>query len=226
MTVDIPPDIHVLRRLIRGELNREDRIAVDCWLGRCADDRVINLLENLILEWEQVKADERLQSPLRQLSERLRQMWEWGSATIDRILPASVPQVAVLGVPERSEGLYLRQTSTDNVLEVEIVLSSDAHEALLISVNDLGEVHLLCRVQTLCGTAAAAPQPVPYRLEERDGRVTFWLAVSPPGPSIPATPVSADQLLSFLRALEDLPSVRVYASRVTSPDELSVQLGE
>jgi hypothetical protein len=222
MSVALPPDVEVLRRLVRGELSRNDRIAVDCWLGRCTDERVINVLDNLILEWEEEKADARLPAPWAKVSAFFRGLSSRGLAAIDLVLPQLELVPSFLGPQEKlQEGLSIRRSSETDAVKVLVAARPDVRRVALLATTDRGDLYLLKEAGPHPGgEASVVVLEEPYRLSESEGRSTFWAVLSTEQ-ELPRTfPADLASLGPWLDELQTEPGIRLYASRVTSPHVL------
>ncbi len=217
MTIELPPDVDVLRRLVRGKLVRDERIQVDRWLGRCTDERVINVLDNLILEWEEEKADARLPVGSNEglIARFFRDLVESSKAVVDYLsgepgfMPAHLgPSTAPI------EGLHIANADADATFKVTVNVAQDVLRAIVLATTDNGVLYLLGDV------SGSKAHEYFYKLEEEDGRVTFWLVASLLAGIPQNTPSSLAELPPWLDSLSSQETIRIYAARITSAEVL------
>lgn len=215
MTVGLPPDIKTLTKLVRGELAPDDRRTVYRWLGRCTDERIILVIENLILRWEEEKADHLLPASLRDISAWFRRLLDEGVATIDSFASAGA-SLATLGMQAGDEGLLLTPTQ-DRAVRIAARCGGDVRWVTVLSSNDLGEFHCLHHGENISGETTDINLQVPYyRIEEREGRLTFWLLTFSVPPADVLDTTSSASMAEWLSAQRDLLGVRVSANRISS----------
>lgn len=215
--VTIPPDIDTLRRLVRGELCRDETIQVDRWLIRCPDPRLPVLIENLVAEWEQEKADARLPQALAKVSRRFRGLWEAGRAFIDAQLASEAGPAPLLLSPRATdamEGPLLFTTDDACTFAVSVVVGEDVARLVVLATNDRGDLHVLHDEILAPGSRRHVRTALDYRIDEGEGRVTLWVVVSPTIDSLPPIPSFWNDFLPWLDAIERMEGPRVYARRV------------
>lgn len=214
----LPPDVDTLRRLVRGELKRDERIQVDMWLGRCVDPSMPVVLENLILEWEQERADASLPAGLAALSRHFARVVELGRAVIDFVLPPVTEAAAALLSPPlraQGEGLELNTTTDGRGIAIVANLRPDVARLVVVATNDRGDLHVLHDEVIIPGGSARVPLHADYSVDPDEGRVTFWMIASAASVTFPPVPSAPEELTEWLKSVEQDASTRVCAHRIT-----------
>lgn len=193
------------------------RRAVIHWLGRCTNERVINVLDNLLLEWEEEKADAMLPAGSSEglIATFFRELVESSKAVVDYLSREPGLMPAHLGpATAPAEGLHLKSAAETAIVKVTVNLGRDVQRAAVLATTDNGKLH------NLSNNAESRAQEHFYILEEDDGRVTFWLIVSTLTEVLKNVPTELAELPPWLDNLSQLESVRIYASRITSAEVL------
>lgn len=215
-----PPDENVLKQLIRGELSREDRIAVDTWLCRNLDISIPHRLLDLSAEIQDEKADADLKGYASDIGELFRRLVRGGYAFLDALQPQIIPSIAMLSVPYETTGqigLTLRQS--DDCIVVPIVHHPTGYErAVVIASSDdkSSNVHILidhCFEQSDFGQLKQKKADRHYKLEQSDCRVTFWLALFEKKSDADPIPGDQAELIAWLERCQQS-NARLFAQRL------------
>ncbi len=224
MPIKLPPDVATLRKLVRGQLTREDRIEVDLWLGRCQDDRILNVLDYLGFEWNQEKQDHICSESIQTLSFFVTSLWEKGKAVFDQPITTFRAVATLCGTPQcidYAEGLHLIRDDEDKRLfRIKVYLTSTPARAMVVATNDQEEFHILTDERNTVSDLPFEPRKVDdYRIEDSEGRVTFWLFASDTVDDLDPKPDNFTEFVKWVDRTAKAPSVQVYVHKITEEYE-------
>jgi len=217
-----PPDLRTLRSLVRGELAPAERSAVDSWLVRCVDPDLPTVLQNLVVEWENERADQALPAAMRGISAVFAGLLDEGRAFIDRLSTPTLaaPAFSLLASAprpkrRRDEGLELLCASGSRQVKLEVWVGPACTYAAVVVQNDLGAVHVLLATELEPSSVVRSVRvPSDYIVEPAEERVTFWLVVADHD-ALPTPPSAAEPFVDWLRRAKATDGCRAYARRVT-----------
>ena len=150
--LDCPPDLEHLRKHVRGQLSREQRVATNLWLMQHGDENAPDVLRYLIREWEDEQADARLPRDIQTTASLFARLLRDGKAAWDRVVePASGGEMPTLelagptGAAQSDSSLRLERRLKTSIpkLALRPTISADAHRAVILATNDKGHAYCL-----------------------------------------------------------------------------------
>jgi hypothetical protein len=219
MTIEAP-SLGALRRLVRGELNRNEAIRVREWLIEVSDPDMPKLIGWLVEEARQERLDAERSKPVRELGRRFLSLVEDGAASLNSV--SQLPRanaLLMLGSSQENHGGFgvVIDDAELSKLTLRYTAQHESRSTRLYATTDLGDFH----EHPKSGDVVRQLEWL-WKLEPDEGRVTFWAIECAEPSSVAVSDTSS--LKSLLAAVKNDVSFHVDAFRVNLDLEAEKEL--